>query len=74
VNFRLAAIPQDLQIGTSGSLRVDQADQQRIVQAGYQMGWTAPNGEGWRELPPGTDPTEQALPRAGTRFISGTRP
>jgi hypothetical protein len=35
------------------------------------MGRVAPAGEGWRDLPVGTDPSEQVLPRAGTRFVTG---
>lgn len=74
VEFRLASIPQDLPVGlTPGSLNVPQEEQRRIVEAGFRIGRVAPNGEGWRDLPAGTDPTEQALPRAGTRFLTGPR-
>jgi hypothetical protein len=72
VDFRLASIPQDLSIGGgSGALNVPREEQRRIVSAGYQLGRVAPAGEGWRDLPAGTDPTEQVLPRAGTRFVTG---
>jgi hypothetical protein len=74
VDFRLTAIPQDLPAGGSGSLSVPREEQRRIVEAGYGVGRVAPRGEGWRDLPPGTDPSEQALPRAGTRFVTGQRP
>jgi hypothetical protein len=70
MNFRLAAIPQDLQIGTA-SLDLSREDQTTIVAAGFEMGRVAPNGPGWRDLPAGTDPTEQAMPRAGTVFVTG---
>jgi patatin-like phospholipase len=74
VDFRLASIPQDLPVGeTPGSLDVPLEDQRRIVEAGFRMGRVAPAGEGWRDLPAGTDPSEQALPRAGTRFVTGQR-
>lgn len=73
VGFRLTAIPEDAKIGTA-ALQVAEAEQQLLIAAGYRIGRTAPNGEGWRELPPGTDPTEQAMPRAGTRFVTGSAP
>ncbi|MBY0513514.1 MAG: patatin-like phospholipase family protein, partial [Gemmataceae bacterium] len=55
VDFRLTAIPQDLDIGTK-SLNVEDEDQRELLASGYQIGRVAPNGSGWRELPPGTDP------------------
>src|SRR5262249_1430449 len=60
VDFRLAAIPQDLQIVSTGSLRIDPEDQQRIIQAGYRLGRTAPSGEGWRGVPPRAHPPRPA--------------
>lgn len=74
VDFRLAAIPQELGVETTSALRVSLDDQRRIAGAGYDLGRTAPAGPGWRDLPPGTDTTEQALPRAGTRFRTGAPP
>jgi hypothetical protein len=71
VDFRLTAIPQDLPVGVSGSLYVSREEQRRMVAAGYAAGRVAPHGPGWREFPPGTDPSEQVLPRAGTRFVTG---
>jgi len=74
VDFRLASIPQDLPLGVApGSLDVPLEDQRRIVESGFRIGRVAPAGEGWRDLPAGTDPSEQALPRAGTRFVTGPR-
>ena len=71
MDFRLTAIPQELPVGTSGSLYVSREEQRVMVSAGYAAGRSAPQGDGWRDTPPGTEPSEQALPRAGTRFISG---
>jgi hypothetical protein len=70
VDFRLTSIPEDTKIGTA-SLRLEEEDQRTLVEVGLRLGRAAPNGEGWRTLPPGTDPTEQVLPRAGTRFVTG---
>ncbi len=74
VDFRLASLPQDLPISRSGSLDLPEEDQRLIVRTGYELGRVAPVGEGWRDLPPGTDTSEQALPRAGTRFVSRNPP
>ena len=40
---------------------------------GREIGRVTPNGTGWRDLPPGTEPGEQTLPRAGTNFQSTLR-
>jgi hypothetical protein len=72
VNFRLTAIPQDLRVSTA-ALRLEPEEQQQLFETGRRVGHGVLTGEGWRDLPPGTDPTEQALPRAGTRFTSSGR-
>lgn len=74
VDFRLAAMPQELPTEASGSLGVPTEVQRRIVEAGYRIGRVAPVGDGWRDLPAGAESSEQTLPRAGTRFVTGSRP
>ena len=71
VDFRLTAIPDDLPLGHD-SMRLTPEEQHLLVETGEKIGRVVPNGQGWRDLPPGTDTSEQALPRAGTRFM--TRP
>jgi hypothetical protein len=73
VEFRLTAIPDDLPL-SQDSLRLTPAEQQALVATGEKIGRVVPNGPGWRDLPPGTETSEQALPRAGTRFISRRQP
>jgi hypothetical protein len=71
VDFRLTAIPQAFQVSTSGSLQLPRDDQQRLFETGRRMGKVPGCCPVWRDLPPGTDPDEQALPRTGTRFATG---
>jgi hypothetical protein len=71
VEFRLTAIPQEFRASAAGSLQIPQGDQERLFETGRQIGQLTGYGPGWRDLPPGTDPAEQALPRTGTRFATG---
>jgi hypothetical protein len=70
VDFRLTAIPQEFRLSASGSLQLPRDDQQRLFETGRLIGNAAGCCPVWRDLPPGTDPDEQALPRAGTRFAT----
>ena len=70
VDFRLTAIPQEFRVSASGGLQIPRADQERLFETGRQIGQAPGFGPGWRDLPPGTDPSEQALPRTGTRFAT----
>jgi len=71
MEFRLTAVPQDFRMQQSGGLTVTTEDQHRLFQEGRAIGLrTMVLGEGWRDLPPGTDPSEQSLPRSGTRFVT----
>lgn len=70
VEFRLTAIPQELDFAVQGGLQLSQQDQERLFQEGVQIGFACKVGQGWRDLPPGTNPAEQALPRSGTRFAT----
>jgi hypothetical protein len=72
VEFRATAVPRDLPVAT-GSLSLNAADQKTLYEVGYEIGLTAGQGEEWRDLPPGSNPQEQALPRAGTHFETGKR-
>jgi hypothetical protein len=73
VAFRLAAVPEDTKLGTPGSLNISVADQRKMFEIGKTIGRVAQNSPQWRDVPAGTDPTEQALPRTGTRFASLVR-
>ena len=70
VEFRLTAIPQEMKLSTSGSLQLPRDDQQRLFETGRRMGTVPGCCPVWRDLPPGSDPTEQALPRTGTKFAT----
>jgi len=71
VSFRLTALPQELKLEKTGGLSISSADQQKIYDEGYQIGLHTMNmGSGWRDLPPGSNPSEQVLPRTGTRFAT----
>jgi hypothetical protein len=70
VDFRVTEIPRDLRVSTT-ALRLTRDEQELLLDTGRRAGLGVLTGEGWRDLPPGTDPSEQALPRAGTRFVSG---
>jgi len=70
MDFRLVAVPQEVHVAASGTLGPSPADQARLYQVGARFGAHPGSGEGWRDVPPGTDPAEQAMPRAGTRFTT----
>jgi hypothetical protein len=70
VAFRAAAVPQDLELSTEASLQLTPEDQWRLHAEGVRVGSGQACEAGWRDLPPGTDPSEQALPRTGTRFAT----
>src|SRR6185312_15150854 len=71
VDFRLAAVSQQTRLSNKGGLSLTPAEQQQLFSDGYSVGMSAGIvGEGWRELPPGTNPNEQAMPRTGTRFAA----
>jgi hypothetical protein len=71
MEFRLTAVPQDFRLQRSGGLTVTPEDQHRLFDEGRRIGVrTTMAGDGWRDLPPGTDPSEQSLPRSGTRFVT----
>jgi len=69
VAFRTTAVPQELEVGTD-ALGLDRADQERLYEVGRGIGHVTPAGAAWRDLPPGTEPSEQTLPRSGTKFRS----
>jgi len=72
VDFRLTSVRQDFALSSqTGGLAISPEDQHRLYEEGYRIGsQTRMMGAGWRDLPPGTDPKEQVMPRAGTRFAS----
>jgi predicted patatin/cPLA2 family phospholipase len=70
VGFRVTAVPRDFKLDQTGGLLLTQDDQTRLYNEGFRVGSeTRMTGTGWRDLPPGTDTSEQVLPRTGTRFI-----
>jgi hypothetical protein len=73
LQFRLTALPQDVELERMGGLQLRTGDQERLFTEGLQIGSEHFIGRGWRDVPPGTDPSEQALPRAGTRFATPAR-
>jgi hypothetical protein len=73
VNFRHTAIPQDFRFSGGGALELPEEDQERLYEAGRAVGRCGGEGGAWRDLPPGTDAAEQALPRSGTRFATPDR-
>jgi hypothetical protein len=70
VEFRLSAIPKEFRVSSSGSLQLPRSDQHRLFETGRQIGLARGCCPVWRDLPPGTDPDEQALPRTGTKFAT----
>lgn len=70
VAFRLTAVSQDLRLTNKGGLSLTPEEQQQLFSQGYELGMMAPVGQGWRDVPPGTNPSEQAMPRTGTRFAT----
>jgi hypothetical protein len=73
VQFRSTAIPQSVVIDGDGPLGVSDASQQEFYRVGVEQGRVPGQAPGWRDLPAGTDPTEQTMPRAGTRFVTVPR-
>lgn len=71
VQFRATAVPQGLTLSKTRGLGLTREDQEQLFAAGYRIGQqpAAAGGE-WRDVPPGTNPAEQALPRSGTRFAT----
>lgn len=70
VDFRLTAVPQDFHLSSAGSLTISREDQHRLFDIGRGLGQQPGVAPPWRDVPPGTDSTEQVLPRTGTRFAS----
>ncbi len=66
MDFHLIAIPQEFHLNED-SLSFDPAEQKKLFELGYEVGKTR---KGWRETPPGTELSEQSLPRTGTQFIT----
>jgi len=67
VNFNLMSVPQEFPLNPN-SLSLKPEDMQRLYDEGRRLGKA---GDGWRHFPPGTEPSEQMLPRAGVHFITG---
>ncbi len=64
MEFHLIAIPQEVKL-SSNSLSFDPVELRRMYELGFEMGKTR---KGWRNTPPGTEISEQVLPRTGTTF------
>jgi hypothetical protein len=64
VQFKLAAIPQDLTTN-SNSLSFDPQSMRQVFDAGRQFGQ---QGGPWMEAPPGIDPSDWKMPRVGVSF------
>ena len=64
VQFKLAAIPQDLTTN-SNSLSFDPQSMRQVFDAGRQFGQ---HGGPWMEAPPGIEPSDWKTPRVGVRF------
>jgi len=67
MQFRLAAIPQDVTTTNSNSLSFDAKSMRQLFEAGRQFG----NNDGpWLETPPGIDPVDWKTPRIGVTFTA----
>ena len=64
MNYHLAAIPPEFPAPTS-STEFDRAAMTAMFKEGYAL---ARFGEGWRRMPPGTEPGESTLQRSGTNL------
>jgi len=64
VQFRLAAIPQDLAMNAN-SMSFDSRSMRQIFDAGRQFGQ---QGGPWMDAPPGIDPADWKIPRVGVSF------
>jgi hypothetical protein len=70
MQFRLAAIPQDLETN-SNSMSFDPKSMRQVFDAGRQFG----QQEGpWMESPPGIDPADWKTPRSGVSFTKAAAP
>jgi hypothetical protein len=70
VMFRATAIPQEMNLQGAGALGVSLEIQEQMYAVGAEEGRQAGTGRTWRDLPAGTDPSEQTMPRSGTRFVT----
>lgn len=70
VQFRMTSVPQDMPMGESRGLALSREDQERLYAVGAEIGRQCVTGAEWKDLPPGTDLTEQAMPRTGVRFAT----
>ncbi len=71
VEFRLTAVPQKFRLDNTGGLSLSEADQMNLFNEGYRIGKQVEVvGDDWRDLPPGSDSVEQAMPRTGIRFAT----
>jgi predicted patatin/cPLA2 family phospholipase len=66
MHFQFAALRQDFPVG-GGLLSFDPDQMRRLYDEGFRAGLS---GEAWRATPPGTEPEEQSIPRAGVRFVT----
>ncbi len=64
--FQLAAVPQAMPVGAN-ALDFDPVVMRALFDTGYQL---AASGKPWRDTPPGLEPDEQRLPRAGVFFAT----
>jgi hypothetical protein len=67
--FQLAAVPQGMRVGAS-VLDFDPTVMRKLFSAGYEF---AASGNPWRDTPPGAEPDEQRLPRAGVFFATAAK-
>jgi predicted acylesterase/phospholipase RssA len=68
--FHLIAIPDDVKVHP-GSLAFDREESRRLFDVGYRQ---ALAGTDWRSTPPGTQPDEVLIPRAGLDFVAPAPP
>jgi hypothetical protein len=66
MQFHYLALREDFR-DNPDFLSFEPAEMQRLYAEGFRVGLT---GEAWRTTPPGTEPQDQAVPRAGTRFVA----
>ncbi|HEY4312835.1 MAG TPA: patatin-like phospholipase family protein [Pirellulales bacterium] len=66
MDFRMAAIPQDWPI-PEDSMAFNPAAMCSLFERGYQL---ALAGREWLDLPPTLEPSQQSIPRSGTRFAT----
>jgi hypothetical protein len=65
MKFNFVAIPEEVRI-EKGSTEFDHKTMRELYALGYDM---ATRGNFWRHMPPGHEPGEEEIPRAGVRFI-----